>query len=685
MKLFLVGLALALVSSSSSVDALRDLSGSAESAYSDTVSAQRQRLARRQATVPADCNIINSVWTGLMSGASSLDCCTALPAVITCVGGRVTELDLTSKPIYPLTAAIQGLTELKILVAPGVDVSGVVKAPTEGSIPTEIGMLTKLVKIDLAQNGLQGKIPTELGKLTALTWLYRVGEKFIDRVDSTADYEPASYHDPVNANIFKAAQTQHLNTPLLNSDVSYNRLSGSSAINFPTSYPSSLRTLAVDHNLFTGPAPALPPSNVQPSFGYNCFDKESPANPNCNSGSGSGNNTVAPVAPTTPNPTTPDSNSSSGGNSGAIIGGAVGGVAVLALGIVGFFVYRRSQAKEAPAPPPVVVPLHSYDAEFGPSPGQYNNQPQQQFNGQPIPYNAGGQYGAQQQQQYSNGQPQYYQPNGPAGGQRPPSSRGSFMPPYAASESGQSQSTDPRGAVQDYRILPDVGRRYPTDTDNHSSNYGGDEKASQLGRSEPSFLDSQFSSGTNPSRAGPNYAPLDEKAVLRAAQGGGGSTPVPHPSHRREASPLPEKNAYLFNSQQPSIPASVHSNDPGALPEKDPILFGLGGGNSVPAVGRSNSLKDPKSWTVEEAAAWAEKIDRIGGIIAAKIREQGITGDILIQISREDMRTDFGLAKLGDRAEFETHLKILKSDAGLDGDLSTDAPLPPSYQGLFRG
>ncbi|KAI8829825.1 hypothetical protein BJ741DRAFT_621974 [Chytriomyces cf. hyalinus JEL632] len=640
------------------------MSGSGDSASGVSGSAQRQRLVRRQATstIPADCNIINSVWTGLMSGASSLDCCTALPAVITCVGGRVTELDLTSKPIYPLTAAIQGLTELKILVAPGVDVSGVVKAPTEGSIPTEIGTLTKLVKIDLAQNGLQGKIPTELGRLTALTWLV------LGKNSLTGSIPP-----------------QIMSLPLITTlDVSYNRLSGSSAINFPTSYPSSLRTLAVDHNLFTGPAPALPPSNVQPSFGYNCFDKESPANPNCNSGAG--NNTVAPVAPTTPNPTTPDSNNSSGGNSGAIIGGAVGGIAALALGIVGFFVYRRSQAKEAPAPPPVVVPLHSYDAEFGPSPGQYNNQPQQQFNGQPIAYNAGGQYGAQQQQQYNNAQPQYYQPNGPAGAQRPPSSRGSFMPPYAASESGQSQSTDPRGAVQDYRILPEVGRRYATtDTDNHSSNYGGDEKASQLGRSEPSFLDSQFSNATNPSRAGPNYAPLDEKAVLRAAQGAG--TPVPHPSHRREASPLPEKNAYLFKSQQQSsIPASVHSNDPGALPEKDPILFGLGGGgNSLPAVGRSNSLKDPKSWTVEEAAAWAEKIDRIGGIIAAKIREQGITGDILIQISREDMRTDFGLAKLGDRAEFETHLKILKADAGLDGDLSTDAPLPPSYQGLFRG
>ncbi|KAI8609341.1 hypothetical protein BC830DRAFT_850174, partial [Chytriomyces sp. MP71] len=224
-----------------------------------------------------------------------------------------------------------------------------------------------------------------------------------------------------------------------------------------------------------------------------------------------------------------------------------------------------------------------------------------------------------------------------------------------------------------------------------SHSYPPDEKVSLSGNqafpAEPSFLDAALSRtgyGTSPAHGpGAIATHRDEKGLLRAA---GVSTAVSAPIRGRpEAAPLPDKNAQLFQPSTLSQSTALSfptSNDPGPLPEKDPLLFQVNA--AAPGGGASAARSNPSAWSVQEVAAWASEIERIGDHVAAKIKEHGITGDILLQITREDMRTDFNLTKLGDRAILEDSLKKLKASAGIfEGPVEVDAPLPPSYNNLF--
>ncbi len=53
-----------------------------------------------------------------------------------------------------------------------------------GSIPTELGNLSRLLRLSLADNDLSGSIPTQLGSLSKVTHLHLGGNKLTGCVPS---------------------------------------------------------------------------------------------------------------------------------------------------------------------------------------------------------------------------------------------------------------------------------------------------------------------------------------------------------------------------------------------------------------------------------------------------------------------------------------------------------------------
>ncbi|KAI8618600.1 hypothetical protein BC830DRAFT_913031 [Chytriomyces sp. MP71] len=264
------------------------------------------------------------------------------------------------------------------------------------------------------------------------------------------------------------------------------------------------------------------------------------------------------------------------------------------------------------------------------------------------------------------------------------------MPPYAASGSSGSVSGDVR--VDQYNVF---AAKAPLPSDIRSSTLtgtystGGDEKLSEkarmaAGENESSFLNNSFA-GTGSVRSGPTN--LDEKTFLRMNQ----QQQPPRP----EAGPLPEKDTFAFQSgaaAAASAAASQPNRDPGALPEKDPLLLQLNNsnagnyGSAAPRFGTAPQtapgplrFDDPTQWSVEQCEAWARKIASIGEMVALKIREHSITGHLLLKLTRDDMRSDFGLS-VADRIILEREIQTLRTNAGLVDVLEEiDATVPPSY------
>ncbi|KAI8618057.1 hypothetical protein BC830DRAFT_32000 [Chytriomyces sp. MP71] len=587
-----------------------------------------------------DCAVLSQLWSNTFGSAlNTVDCCDTTAVAKAVQGGAIvqvkcnnaTTMDLKRVVVLDLGGTAQtlpsGISQLsglqKIVNAA---ISG---ASIGGTIPTELGLLQQLTWLELTGNKFSGGIPSELGNLAQLSNLNLANNGLSGTV-------------PTQLAQLNALQTLQLST---------NNLNGT----FPSAIASipALVTLKIDHNLFSGTTPTNPKSNFNMDGSYNCFTDQGLHNTNCDSPSSAGPQKSGGVAQVSSSPGQGGDNSGGGSNMGAIIGGAAGGVIAILVGVGAAFYFRKNPKVE----PKSVVPLRSYDAEFGPSPAE-------------APFYASS--------------PATYQ-NAPNGA---PSRNGSFIPPYAGSEGGISATTDPRAKLHPSRAVQNL---IPSSDGRSSHSYPPDEKVSLSGNqafpAEPSFLDAALSRtgrGTSPAR-GPGSAQLDEKGLLRAAGIGAAAATTAPIRGRPEAAPLPDKNAQLFQpSTFPQSTASSFStsNDPGPLPEKDPLLFQVN--SASPGGGASTARPNPSAWSVEEVASWASKIERIGDHVAAKIREHGINGDILLQITREDMRTDFNLTKLGDRAVFEEELKKLKASAGiLEGPVEVDAPLPPSYNNLF--
>ena len=98
--------------------------------------------------------------------------------------GRLSKLEELLIAQHELTGGIPAelgnLTELRTLV--------LLDTQLEGSIPPELGNLAKLERLDLLGNRLSGSIPPELGNLTALDWLRLTGNRLSGCV-------PASLYD----------------------------------------------------------------------------------------------------------------------------------------------------------------------------------------------------------------------------------------------------------------------------------------------------------------------------------------------------------------------------------------------------------------------------------------------------------------------------------------------------------
>ena len=64
-----------------------------------------------------------------------------------------------------------------------------------GSIPTQLGSLSKVTVLYLDRNQLTGSIPTELGNMSSLVWV----DLFVQPVDRQCSGEPGYHYQPVMA------------------------------------------------------------------------------------------------------------------------------------------------------------------------------------------------------------------------------------------------------------------------------------------------------------------------------------------------------------------------------------------------------------------------------------------------------------------------------------------------------
>ncbi|KAI8838422.1 hypothetical protein BJ741DRAFT_663340 [Chytriomyces cf. hyalinus JEL632] len=127
-----------------------------------------------------------------------------------------------------------------------------------GTIPTQLGSLTQLTRLELARNYLTGGIPSEMGQLHGLWNIELQGNQLTGSIPSE----------------FSAFKN------LVKCQLQNNSLTG----RIPSSYDVDRRanprmTLIVHHNLLDGPMPLkLDPWD---DFGFNCFNAQFPRNAAC--------------------------------------------------------------------------------------------------------------------------------------------------------------------------------------------------------------------------------------------------------------------------------------------------------------------------------------------------------------------------------------------------------------------
>ncbi|KAJ3242113.1 hypothetical protein HDU81_007867 [Chytriomyces hyalinus] len=552
-----------------------------------------------------------------------------------------------------------------------------------GPIPTELGQFKKLQYLNLAMNQFSGGVPSEFAQLINLKELIITDNTFLTGTIPT-----------------ELGTLQNLEKLQL----SRNSLTGT----VPDSLfsLSKLRDLELQNNLLSGPVPPLLRLNGKLDVSANCFDGQVPWNFKCpkggvvsaTTGVVSGTGGKAGGAGSSNSEATPPANNMAG-----IIGGVVGGLAVLIALVVAFVLFRKRksnstiQKDEAPRNAAVrydsdLVKIKVNDHDH---PASFTSLPQQEYDSKHVPSaylnsNNGSSSSSQLPETISNdmttsfSQPKNSNPEDAPQQQSPPPSTNhneqiDFFAPapgetpnyYAITESGLSSLTDPRRAVTSYRLLPEKNRAFAsaTESDLTSSRqtYAADEKVSYSGGAqlmaepmgddeggelEPSFLDNLAPGGVGGCGG---HGALDEKAMLRGTDA------------------VPQKNSALFHGmvQQGGL---NEATDARPLPEKESGLFqALHNPTSPEERNARNQQSGPEltatvvaSWSIDQVAEWASKIER-GGVgikFAELVKQHQVTGQVLLQLTREDLRTDFGL-NITDRLVVDDCIRQLKTAAGV--------------------
>ncbi len=162
--------------------------------------------------------------------------------------GRVTALDLLGNRLSgSIPTQLGNLSKLTTLILLGNRLSG--------SIPTQLGNLSNLTTLDLGHNGLSGSIPTQLGNLSNLTKL----DLFASGVSGSIPAELGNLSNLTELTLAANQLSGSIPTQLGNLSnltklsLSYNPLSGS----IPTQLGnlSNLTTLWLDENQLSGSIP----------------------------------------------------------------------------------------------------------------------------------------------------------------------------------------------------------------------------------------------------------------------------------------------------------------------------------------------------------------------------------------------------------------------------------------------
>ena len=190
---------------------------------------QKRSYLRFQEHTPTQREIIDELFSSLLLNIYEDDECES--DFITCEKGIVKKVEVKhySKIWSTHDAEEQGqiphsiglLTNLEEIVLDGVPDLG-------GTLPTELGSLTKLQTLRLADNSFLGQVPTELGSLTNLEWLDLGFNALTGNIPSElgnfSDIKRLSLgHNMINGEIPK--EFGKLNKVEM-IDLSYNRLTG---------------------------------------------------------------------------------------------------------------------------------------------------------------------------------------------------------------------------------------------------------------------------------------------------------------------------------------------------------------------------------------------------------------------------------------------------------------------------
>ncbi|KAI8829823.1 hypothetical protein BJ741DRAFT_621967 [Chytriomyces cf. hyalinus JEL632] len=574
-----------------------------------------------------------------------------------------------------------------------------------GPIPTELGQFKKLEYLNLGMNQFSGGVPSEFAQLTSLKELIITDNTFMN---GTIPSELGTLQNLEKLQLSRNSLTGTVPDSLLSL--------------------SKLRDLELQNNLLSGPVPPLLRLNGKLDVSANCFDGQTPWNFRCpkvgavsaTTGAVSGAGGKAGGAGNSNSENAPPANNMAG-----MIGAVVGGLAALIVLVVAFVFFRKRrsngaiQKDEAPRNAAVrydsdLVKIKVNDHD---QPASFTSLPQQVYDSKHVPsayLNSGSGSSSSSQlpetisddMNTPSSTPKNSNPEDPPQQQLPADSNNheqiDFFAPapgespnyYAITESGMSSLTDPRRAVTSYRLLPEKNRAFAsaTESDLASSRptYAADEKVSYSGGAqlmaepmdeneggelEPSFLDTLSPGGVG---AGRGRGALDEKAMLRGTAA------------------VPEKSSALFNGllqrdslndgQVPGNPAT----DAAPLPGKESMLFQAlhnpeETNPRTEQTGTDLNARVISSWSIEQVAEWAAKIER-GGVgikFADLVKQHQVTGQVLLQLTREDLRTDFGL-NITDRLVVDDCIRQLKASAGVglvpqERDAGT---LPPSYSAI---
>ncbi|KAJ3404573.1 hypothetical protein HDU80_002660 [Chytriomyces hyalinus] len=577
-----------------------------------------------------------------------------------------------------------------------------------GPIPTELGQFKKLEYLNLGMNQFSGGVPSEFAQLTNLKELIITDNTFMT---GTIPSELGNLQNLEKLQLSRNSLTGTVPESLLSL--------------------SKLRDLELQNNLLSGPLPPLLRLNGKLDVSANCFDGQTPWNFRCPK-VGAVSATTGVVSGTGGAGNSNSENAPPANNMAGMIGAVVGGLAALIVLVVAFVFFRKSRSKGAiqkdEAPRNAAV---RYDSDLvkikvndNDQPASFTSLPQQVYDSKHVPSaylnsNSGSSSSSSSQlpetisgdlNMSSSSTPKNLNSEDPPEQQLPlPADSNNheqieFFAPapgaspnyYAITESGMSSLTDPRRAVTSYRLLPEKNRAFAsaTESDLASSRptYAADEKVSYSGGAqlmaepmdeneggdlEPSFLDTLSPGGFSAAGRGRGGA-LDEKAMLRGAAA------------------VPEKSSALFNGllqrdglNEGQVPGD-QATDAAPLPGKESMLFqALHNPEETNArsqqTGGELNARVIASWSIEQVAEWAAKIERggVGVKFAELVKQHQVTGQVLLQLTREDLRTDFGL-NITDRLVVDDCIRQLKASAGVGVvPQERDAgALPPSYSAI---